>query len=252
VSPQKTDFLNNAHTNFNINASNIDISGIQMESPNVDGLEDLFSGTGSEKAWIIKSPADSYVYTSINSDLSNVEVNSASPIKWDVSNYNEATDIRYFKVIADEIGEIPYGKGKYIIAIKDIKLYEDAVYRGEAKLVANDSTDPAVGTTLLKDSLGLLNNVGDIVYKVNDINDNLDTKEKTNARAFNILKELYKDHTQMTVDIIHNPEINIGDTVQVTNSGVLPASESYTRRYLIERYDVTGGVKATVGLSYYP
>jgi hypothetical protein len=101
--------------------------------------------------------------------------------------------------------------------------------------------------TTLYDYSGLLPKMGDRVYKVNKIsNDYLYTKEQNDYLAKYYLKESYKNHTKINVNVMYAPHLQVGQTIEVID----PYNHT-NRNYFIESITDNSGIYSLV-LAYYP
>lgn len=86
-------------------------------------------------------------------------------------------------------------------------------------------------TTTLYDDENLLSTLGDRVYKLNKINDNnLYVQSEIDNISKAYLKEFYKNHSKVSLDILFCPYIRIGQTVLLTDT-----YNNINLRYFIEQ-----------------
>lgn len=102
--------------------------------------------------------------------------------------------------------------------------------------------------TTVYDDDGLLAKLGDRLYKNININDQiLYDQTQLDALSKAYLKEFYKDHTKMTVDILYAPYIKVGDTIEVTDS----YNGKSAVLYFVESIQDSGGIYSLT-LARYP
>jgi len=99
------------------------------------------------------------------------------------------------------------------------------------------------------DPKGLIQKLGDRVYKDNQVHSELGTQKLLNIRAKNLLAEYYKNHTNVRVENLFAPYTYIGQTARLTDH----YSDQFEidRNYFIESISCTNGAY-TLDLAYYP
>ena len=102
--------------------------------------------------------------------------------------------------------------------------------------------------TTLYDNDGLLQKLGDRVYKDVRINDTyLFTQSQLDTVSKAFLKEFYKQHTKLQVDIIYQPHLKVGQTVNLTDV----YNNITNQKYFIEAISENKGM-LSITLGRYP
>lgn len=92
----------------------------------------------------------------------------------------------------------------------------------------------------------LLPKLGDIVYVDTTVYEHLDTWPKVYLRAKDFLKEFYKNHSKVNINVLYAPHIRMGHTVAVTD-----VTNNISKNYFVESVSYSdSGVGLT--LAYYP
>lgn len=108
-------------------------------------------------------------------------------------------------------------------------------------------TTAVEGDTTLYDDNNLLGKLGDRVYKEIKIDDNyLFTQTELDRLAKAYLKEFYKDHSKLSVDVLYQPFLKVGQTVHLTDT-----YNNIDTNYFIESITDNRGVFSLV-LARYP
>lgn len=95
---------------------------------------------------------------------------------------------------------------------------------------------------------GLLQKIGDKLYKKIDINDEtLYTQDENDRISKAYLSEFYKNHTKAQVDVMYSPHLLIGDTVRVVDS-----VNGIDGLYFIESISDNGGSTFNLTIGKYP
>ena len=211
----------------------------------------------------------------ICSDLTKFSLGSGETIQVDKSSFGENYQTRYLRLIMEDLGEVNYGSGRWVVSLTEFAVYSDIELIGEAKLLtredggycttagsgitdttkawvasaykdyyavdsignvflitANDTTtltvtgSPYAGqyaifsklrlNSEIYDMNGLLDSVGDKLYKLTETNEYLNTQEKIDERANLLLKENIKNHTKATISVFDG-EFTIGQTLELTD-----------------------------------
>lgn len=104
------------------------------------------------------------------------------------------------------------------------------------------------GDTSMYDDDGLLPQLGDRVFKDVRINDAiLYTQDQLDSLAKSYLREFYKDHTKISVDILYSPYLQVGQTVSLTDT----YNNQSATNYFIESIKDSSGFYTLV-LAKYP
>jgi len=137
-----------------------------------------------------------------------------------------------FKIIVDKCSAITYRSWAgdrdlsiYSVALHTFRAYANSVIKSEATLVAGTpSTDLEI-----QDDLGLLEKIGDRVYKMEFDEKTILSQDNLDTLAYNLLSEFYKKHTQLRVQELYNPELEMGLTMEVVDTSVhtVPTMEDF-------------------------
>lgn len=101
--------------------------------------------------------------------------------------------------------------------------------------------------TSLYDYNGLLPKMGDRIYKVDKISDDyLYTTDQNDYLAKRFLKEFYKNHTKINVEVLYAPHLKVGQTIEVVDT-----YNNTSRNYFIESIEDSSGI-CSLTLAYYP
>lgn len=152
-------------------------------------------------------------------------------------------ELRYIKIIVEDLEEISYNDGIYVIAFSELAIYKDVVLSESAYLTSDISLDD---DNHLYDVDGLLNSIGDKLYKVAVINEELSNLTKVKRRAKALLREFTKNNTTMTGTIVYAPHYGVGQTLSVVDN-----KNNINDNYFIESIANNNGV-VSLGLARYP
>ncbi len=192
-------------------------------------------------------------YYYIGKDTSGFDLQAGDTASFDSGALGEGFQARYLRILLDKAEKVNYGAadpktGKipdaWMAALTEIRIYKDSILSGECKLTPTESQGQQAGW--LYDPDDILTKAGDVVYKVTEVNEYLDTQEKVNDRAKGLLREFYKNHTKAQVDIVYHPSIIVGDTITVVDS-----LNNINRNYFVEAISSNNG-RMSLTLGYYP
>ena len=192
-------------------------------------------------------------YYYIGKDTSGFSLPAGDTVSFDSGALGEGFQTKYLRLLIDKAEKVNYGAtdpktGKipdaWLAALTEIRIYKNTILKGECKLTPTESQGQQAGW--LYDPDDILTKAGDIVYKISETNDYLDTQEKVNDRAKGLLREFYKNHTKAQVDIVYHPSITVGDTVTVVDS-----LNNINRNYFVEALASNNG-RMSLTLGHYP
>ena len=233
----------------------------------------------------MESSTDSINFSIISDKTENFEIKSGESISFEEDDLGADFQARYLKFNLQDVEKIEYGKGRYVVAINEISVYNNIILESIATLISTTAltkaansidtsievtstsgfTEPESGETAtayigiysftyndltsttfrgivfdlgfssaaidtrisqtistdttLYDDDGYLPHLKDRVYKKNLISDrNLFIQSDLDTLAGNYLKEFYKNHSKVQVDLLFAPYIKTGQTVSLTDS----------------------------------
>jgi len=173
----------------------------------------------------------------------NFHLGGGESISFEEGDIPELFEARYFRFILEESNKIDFENGRWCVALCEFAVYKDLILKGEARLVSSHSEEDE---THLYDYRGLLDTVGDKLFKIATVNPLLSTQPRMDRRVGRLLGEFQKDHTKASVDVMYAPHIELGQTVNVINPVTGGAQD-----YFIEGISNNKG-KIALNLAYYP
>ena len=146
----------------------------------------------------------------------------------------DSFELRYIKIIVEDLEQVPYNEGIYVIAFSELAIYKDIVLSGSAYLTSDVNLED---DNHLYDVDGLLSSIGDKLYKVTVINKELSNLTKLKRRAKALLREYIKNNTTMTGTIVYAPHYEVGQTLSVVD-----VKNSIDDNYFIESIANNNGI----------
>jgi len=173
----------------------------------------------------------------------NFHLGGGESISFEEGDIPELFEARYFRLILEDSNKIDFEDGRWCVPICEFAVYKDLILKGEARLVSSHVQEDE---THLYDYRGLLDTVGDKLFKIATVNPLLSTQKRMDRRVGSLLGEFQKDHTKASVDVMYAPHIELGQTVNVINPVTGGAQD-----YFIEGISNNKG-KIALNLAYYP
>ncbi len=251
-------------------------------------------------------------FYAISDKTDNFEITSGEVVSFEEEDLGIGLEARYLKFTLQDVDKIDYGKGRYVVAMTQLSIYNNIVLESEATLIPTstltgnvtdastsitvsdisaftstgtayidkDSTksftytgiesggtftgctvasgvtgsigeyvsQAIVSDTTIYDNEELLSQLGDRLYKKQMISDrNLYLQADLDDLAKDYLKEFYKNHSKISVNILYAPYLKIGNTVSLTDS----YNNVSNRMYFIESVGNRGG-NYSITLARYP
>ena len=125
----------------------------------------------------------------------------------------------------------------------ELAIYRNVVLSESAYLTSDIDSDD---DNHLYDVDGLLSSIGDKLYKVTVINEELSNLTKLKRRAKALLREFIKNNTTMTGTIVYAPHQEVGQTLRI-----IDAKNSINDNYFIESVAKSNGI-VSLELARYP
>ena len=236
----------------------------------------------------IKSSTDNTSFYTISDKTEGFTMTGGEAVTFEEQDLGTGLTARYLKFTLDEVDRIPYGRGRFVMAMTEISVYNNIVLESEVKLIATTTliqdvsagatnvrvldtsgfTEPESGETAtayidkdvnksftytdiesgnnftgvvlesaisgssgeyvvqtiegdttLYDNNAFLPKLGDRVFKKILISDrNLYNQTELDRVAKGFLREFYKNHSKMQVEVLYAPYLKVGQTVSVTDS----------------------------------
>jgi len=173
----------------------------------------------------------------------NFHLGGGESVSFEEGDLPELFEARYFRLILEESNKIDFEEGRWCVAICEFAIYKNLILKGEARLIPTHSGEDE---THIYDSQGMLDTVGDKLYKVATVNPILSTQARIDRRVGRFLTEFQKEHTKATVDVMYAPHIELGQTVKV-----IDVVNGVDQNYFIEGVSNNKG-KIALNLAYYP
>jgi hypothetical protein len=176
----------------------------------------------------------------------NFSLASAEVVTFDQAQLGEGFTARWLQVRVESVENVTFGSlaGIWPVVIQQFRVYQDVIVRGEASLVT-DSAD--VDSTHLEDTDGLLDSLGDRVFKQPDASQFFGSVTTLNRVAKGMLEEFYKNHSRLKGEVAVGPHYEQGATLAVTD----PSNKITNERYFVESLRCHNG-RRTLELARYP
>jgi hypothetical protein len=192
-------------------------------------------------------------FTNICTELTSFDITSGSYLAVAREALGDDFTAATFKFILNKSDAVTYTtaafreeKTVYPFAIHTFKAYTNAYLSSEAILV----TGTPANALQLQDGIGLLSRVGDRVYKYEFDEKVILSQSDLDTTAINFLTEFYKLHTQLRVQELYNPSLEMGLTALVVD-----AVNGINQNYFIEEISGTlsgGKVSHDALIARYP
>jgi len=201
---------------------------------------------GCTNYYTIKYSNNGSGYFTISKETTNFMLEAGVGIQFDTNILGENFSCRYLKFVLERSDKIVgWHDGIWCIALQNIAIYQNITLKSEAKLVATEAEVTESPPTIY-DVDGLLNTVGDRVWKDTSIKEDMNTQEKIDRYAKAYLSEFYKNHTKATAEVVVDPRVMVGDTVKTIDH------EGVATRYFVENISKQSRSGLQLTLARYP
>ncbi|KKM98132.1 hypothetical protein LCGC14_1161060 [marine sediment metagenome] len=79
---------------------------------------------------------DNTNFYSISDKTEGFSLTAGEGITFEEPDLGSGLEVRYLKFVLDEVDRIDYGRGRYVVALTEISVYDDIILESEAKLIA--------------------------------------------------------------------------------------------------------------------
>lgn len=187
--------------------------------------------------------ADDAVFYDLAQEARNFKLEGGESKSFERNELGDGFELRYIKIIVEDLEQIPYDEGIYVVAFSELAIYKDIVLSSSAFLTSDVSLED---DNYLYDVDGLLSSIGDKLYKVTVINKELSNFTKLKRRAKSLLREYTKNNTTMTGTIVYAPHYEVGQTLSVVDT-----KNNIDNNYFIESIANNNGI-VSLELARYP
>ena len=187
--------------------------------------------------------ADDAIFYDLCQEARNFKLEGGESKSFERKELGDSFELRYIKIIVEDMEQISYNEGIYVVAFSELAIYRDVVLSGSAYLTVDVSLED---DNHLYDVDDLLSSIGDKLYKVTVINKELSNLTKLKRRAKALLREYTKNNTTMTGTIIYAPHYEVGQTLSVVDN-----KNSINDNYFIESIANNNGI-VSLELARYP
>lgn len=186
---------------------------------------------------------DGTTFSPISQDTQNVDLKTGDKLSVDQGVLGSEFETRFLRIVLNGVDRNFWRGGAWPVSIAQFAIYRDITVKGVAKLVPAFTGS---GDIEVLDTFNLRDRIGDRLFKIEDLNDTLDTQAKVDERARLLLVEFNKNHTRATSKELYHPGISQGQTIRL-----IDPVNSVERNYFVEEVVNRNGL-LDLRLAFFP